>query len=219
MLKWNLKKTARNKLFKQFLLKASTLRNKRKSTKKILIPFLLFKIIIKLLLKLRKTKRMLSKIKKKKWLQLMKNWYKIKLMLKWKMKMSLWTLNKLNKFFKILKFQKSRNQIKSKKFLNIQKLPLRKKPKPKTTKKWKKEKMKSKKLSANWRLHKLMLKSKMCIFTPQETFQEKLQKTSKDKTLTSELNSREKSWAIWKIKKKCTTIQSSWLVTSSKQTS
>lgn len=49
--------------------------------------------------------------------------------------MSLWTLNKLNKFFKVLKFQKSQNQIKSKKFLNIQKLLLRKKSKPKTTKK------------------------------------------------------------------------------------
>ena len=45
-----------------------------------------------------------------------------------------------------------------------------------------------------------MLKSKMYIFTPQETFQKKLQKISKDKTITSELNSQEISWTIWKNK-------------------
>ncbi len=175
MPKWKLK-TVKNKLLPQFLLKASTLRSKRKSTKKILIPMLIFKIINNLLLRLRKTKRMLRKIKKRNWLQLMKNRYKIKLMLKWKMKillkMLLWNLNKPNKSLKILKFKMLMKKCKKKKVLKIQK-KLRKKLKPKMIRKWKKKRLNSKKLSANKRLPRLMLKSKMCIFILQETFQEK----------------------------------------------
>ena len=169
MPKWKLK-TVKNKLLPQFLLKASTLRSKRKSTKKILIPMLIFKIINNLLLRLRKTKRMLRKIKKRNWLLLMKNRYKIKLMLKWKMKILpkilLWNLNKPNKSLKILKFKMLMKKCKKKKVLKIQK-------KPKMIRKWKKKRLNSKKLSANKRLPRLMLKSKMCIFILQETFQEK----------------------------------------------
>jgi hypothetical protein len=80
MPKWKLK-AVKNKLLLQLLLKASTLKSKRKSTKKMLIPILIFKTIFNLL-KLRKTKRKISKIKKVNRFQLMKNWYKIKLMLK-----------------------------------------------------------------------------------------------------------------------------------------
>ena len=171
MPKWKLK-TVKNNLLPQLLLKASTLRSKRKSTKKILIPMLIFKIINNLLLRLRKTKRMLRKIKKRNWLQLMKNRYKIKLMLKWKMKillkMLLWNLNKPNKSLKILKFKMLMKKCKKKKVLKIQK-----KLKPKMIRKWKKKRLNSKKLSANKRLPRLMLKSKMCIFILQEIFQEK----------------------------------------------
>jgi hypothetical protein len=53
--------------------------------------------------------------------------------------------------------------------------------------------MKSKKLSANKKLPRLMPKSKMYTFILQEIFQEKLQKMLKDKTSISELNSQEKS--------------------------
>jgi hypothetical protein len=133
---------------------------------------LIFKIINNLLLRLRKTKRMLRKIKKRNWLQLMKNRYKIKLMLKWKMKillkMLLWNLNKPNKSLKILKFKMLMKKCKKKKVLKIQK-----KLKPKMIRKWKKKRLNSKKLSANKRLPRLMLKSKMCIFILQEIFQEK----------------------------------------------
>ena len=171
MPKWKLK-TVKNNLLPQLLLKASTLRSKRKSTKKILIPMLIFKIINNLLLRLRKTKRMQRKIKKRNWLQLMKNRYKIKLMLKWKMKillkMLLWNLNKPNKSLKILKFKMLMKKCKKKKVLKIQK-----KLKPKMIRKWKKKRLNSKKLSANKRLPRLMLKSKMCIFILQEIFQEK----------------------------------------------
>jgi hypothetical protein len=80
MPKWKLK-AVKNKLLLQLLLKASTLKSKRKSTKKMLIPILIFKTIFNLL-KLRRTKRKISKIKKVNRFQLMKNWYKIKLMLK-----------------------------------------------------------------------------------------------------------------------------------------
>jgi hypothetical protein len=80
MPKWKLK-AVKNKLLLRLLLKASTLKSKRKSTKKMLIPILIFKTIFNLL-KLRKTKRKISKIKKGNRFQLMKNWYKIKLMLK-----------------------------------------------------------------------------------------------------------------------------------------
>jgi hypothetical protein len=80
MSKWKLK-AVKNKLLLRLLLKASTLKSKRKSTKKMLIPILIFKTIFNLL-KLRKTKRKISKIKKVNRFQLMKNWYKIKLMLK-----------------------------------------------------------------------------------------------------------------------------------------
>jgi hypothetical protein len=80
MPKWKLK-AVKNKLLLRLLLKASTLKSKRKSTKKMLIPILIFKTIFNLL-KLRKTKRKISKIKKVNRFQLMKNWYKIKLMLK-----------------------------------------------------------------------------------------------------------------------------------------
>jgi hypothetical protein len=133
---------------------------------------LIFKIINNLLLRLRKTKRMLRKIKKRNWLQLMKKWFKIKLMLKWKMKillkMLLWNLNKPNKSLKILKFKMLMKKCKKKKVLKIQK-----KLKPKMIRKWKKKRLNSKKLSANKRLPRLMLKSKMCIFILQEIFQEK----------------------------------------------
>ena len=80
MPKWKLK-AVKNKLLLRLLLKASTLKSKRKSTKKMLIPILIFKTIFNLL-KLRKTKRKISKIKKVNRFQGMKNWYKIKLMLK-----------------------------------------------------------------------------------------------------------------------------------------
>jgi hypothetical protein len=80
MPKWKLK-AVKNKLLLRLLLKASILKSKRKSTKKMLIPILIFKTIFNLL-KLRKTKRKISKIKKVNRFQLMKNWYKIKLMLK-----------------------------------------------------------------------------------------------------------------------------------------
>jgi hypothetical protein len=137
---------------------------------------LIFKIINNLLLRLRKTKRMLRKIKKRNWLQLMKKLFKIKLMLKWKMKillkMLLWNLNKPNKSLKILKFKMLMKKCKKKKVLKIQK-KLRKKLKPKMIRKWKKKRLNSKKLSANKRLPRLMLKSKMCIFILQEIFQEK----------------------------------------------
>jgi hypothetical protein len=133
---------------------------------------LIFKIINNLLLRLRKTKRMLRKIKKRNWLQLMKKLFKIKLMLKWKMKillkMLLWNLNKPNKSLKILKFKMLMKKCKKKKVLKIQK-----KLKPKMIRKWKKKRLNSKKLSANKRLPRLMLKSKMCIFILQEIFQEK----------------------------------------------
>jgi hypothetical protein len=133
---------------------------------------LIFKIINNLLLRLRKTKRMLRKIKKRNWLQLMKKLFKIKLMLKWKMKillkMLLWNLNKPNKSLKILKFKMLMKKCKKKKVLKIQN-----KLKPKMIRKWKKKRLNSKKLSANKRLPRLMLKSKMCIFILQEIFQEK----------------------------------------------
>jgi hypothetical protein len=80
MPKWKLK-AVKNKSLLRLHLKASTLKSKRKSTKKMLIPILISKTISNLL-KLRKTKRKISKIKKVNRFQLMKNWYKIKLMLK-----------------------------------------------------------------------------------------------------------------------------------------
>lgn len=89
-------KKAKNKIFLQFLLKIWILKNRRKTTKKILIPTPLFKLLNNLQLKIRKTKRTQNKISKKK---LSKK--QIKKMLKCKtmkkQKMWLWIPNKLKK--------------------------------------------------------------------------------------------------------------------------